>query len=333
MVLFAACSGAPPIVPSVVESAPGEASIAALQHALRAGDSDAAQRELRRRMAFAAEDGVDAALVLVDHYASIEALEDAEAVIEAACAHLPPSYPLQLCRARVLRDLGRWQDAADELRRAIDTRPDRLEARVASVETSYVLGLDGDVLAAVSELRTDPDLDPNDRAYLDELARLARIRESGEARPRLALELFATMRSAAETVDRQRAFDVLAESVDARPAALRVGLLNNRTEVRIHAVRALRADDPSVEDWLEAMFEDEEPTVRGAVAIAIGQLDCDPKLLLDHLLVEDDPYAFRCVHRALRTRIGPYVALAASGPIDPDTRRKTHDAWRRHWTR
>ncbi|MFK7740972.1 MAG: hypothetical protein AB8H80_11675 [Planctomycetota bacterium] len=323
------------------------------------GRTAARQQERLLRNRFASANPVaPAALELAAFLVVAERHEEALHVIDQALQR-ERQPALRIARAGLLRDLARPADAARELsdlrreRGVINLAPGTL---LELAEVQWVAGRNDEAAATMAELR---------RAYADDAwlvdhaeqveAAEVRIRKSGApgedplANGELR-DILALLRAAPRATARQRLLARLTApdptgpsrdgKADARQPvrlqAIAIAAGDSAAGVRAFAVRAAaRCGVVEPEFWRTALLDPAALVRRFAAPAAVAPLGEEaPKHLFAALQREQDPEAFRALHRALAEALAAQLGQRVPcdfDPNDPQARAAAVSAWEQRW--
>ena len=333
----ASTPAAPVTPPAAAASAVAEATAPGL-----AGEAiDATERQLRHELARAA-DPTEAALELAGMLCGLERHREALAAVDAALARAD-TPALHVCRAGVLRDVGRRRDAVDELL-ALRARHGAEGLHPALLfECAELQWMLRDADGAAETLRElervhagDPWREEN-RFAIDGLADEMRTRT---APPTVRVrDLLADLRGGDVAAQRVRLLDELCRIADheggtpgdnLHTRAIAIASADPSAAVRARAVQLGRPRQPDVAPFCEAALADAAPLVRQVAAQRCPDLaggDAVP-WLLDAASREHDAAAFLAMHGALSALVNGGPDLFPAAANDADTRAAVVTAWR-----
>lgn len=303
---------------------------------LRGEDPDSGVRILRDELAEGAYPA-HAALHLADYFGQERLLGEAVGVLDAGLDREPDRLDLQLARARIWMDLGRYDVAAEHLLQlARAPESPRVLAMAASAERA--LGRRESALRLLQQLRRDfaehpwvmqwsPELDQHERSL--------RMANSG-THDYSERELLAILRASENVVMRVRALRTLAANGSALlPDALEIAKADPRHLVRLEAVRHAFITEPDRVGWLAHGLGDSSPAVRGVAArLASGLRQGEGIRLLTRFLdSESDGYVVRQIHASLVELTGEPSNPLPPGAFDSDVIEQVRVFWRQRWDR
>ncbi len=301
--------------------------------ALRIGGDRQAEGEVLLRAELAEGEvapAVDAALELAAWLAREELHGEALAVLDAGSARAPGDPRLGAARARVLRDLARFDMAADQARRVLEIRPQDLGALRLLIECERSAGRPEVALQLIGQQTVQPSVPGGETAFTDLREELER-QLAGGRRVCTPAELLAQVRGGAELSERLAALRPLLAEPATRERAAVVGFAQDEPVLRVTVVGALPADHPAFAERLELAAEDPAAVVRGAAARRVPEIvqqNRAIRLLRRMLDAEEDDYVFRLVHEALTSCLGRRVDLLPEAEQDPETRERVRREWR-----
>lgn len=326
--------------PPVVEAAAADAA----GHAASAVDADVdtkqLERTLRDQLATAA-DPTQAALELADLLAALERHREALAVVATALQRVD-APALQVCRAGLLRDLGRPRQAAAALLALVQNHgPGAMHPGLLfeCAELQWLVGDGAGAAATLQELRTvhaaDPWCDTN-RAALDGLAAEV-ANHAGAPRARVR-DLLASLRGADAAPDRIRLLGDLVDLADRetgerrhylRTRALAIACADTSPAVRSRAVQLAEVTEPNGAAFVAAALADEAPLVRRFAAERTAELPPADAiaLLVEAIDQEDDAGAFLAMHTTLSRLVANGPTLAPREESEANARARVAAAW------
>ncbi len=331
-------NAAPSPEPDALE--PAATMLAAPQPTEALGEPDL-ERALRHELANAA-DPVPAALELADLLCALERHREALAAVEAALLRRADPA-LQVCRAGLLRDLGRRQQAVDALQELIRANgPGALHPGLLfeCAELQWLVGDGEGAAATLHSLQAVHATDPwcaTNRAALDGL--LTEL-STHAAAPRVRVrDLLASLRGNGTVSERIRLLGELVALADResgarrehlRSRAVAIGCADESPAVRARAVQLADPAPEDIEAFCQAALADPAPIVRRFAAART--VECSRSaalvLLLDAIRLEADPGAFAALHAALAGMVTDGPTLAATEADDASARERIAAAWR-----
>lgn len=297
------------------------------------------ERQLRQELA-TADDPVPAALELADLLGALERHREALAVVETALTRgeVPA---LQVCRAGLLRDLGRRGEAAAALQALLRAHgPAAMHPGLLFelAELHWLVGDHDGAEATLRDLRQAHGDDPWCTSNAAALDGLGEELATASAPPRVRVrDLLGSLRGGATVADRVRLLGELVAMADRetdarreylRGRALAIACGDDSPAVRARAVQLMQPHPDDAESFCREALADPAPLVRRCAAERAAEClrgDAVP-LLLAALEREDDADAFAAMHAQLRQlcEAGPELQDAA----DPAARAEVRHAWR-----
>jgi hypothetical protein len=304
-------------------------------------DAPGLERSLRDQLA-TATDPVPAALELADLLSALERHREALAVVDVALQRNDdPS--LQVCRAGLLRDLGRRQEAVAALLALAQAHgPAAMHPGLLfeCAEMQWLLAdadAAGATLGALLEAHAADPWCATNRAALDGLA--AELEARGTAPRARVRDLLASLRGNGTVSDRIRLLGDLVALADGesggrrqhlRTRALAIAAGDESPAVRARAVQLADPPPEEGEAFCRAALEDAAAIVRRFAAERVPE--CAPaaatRLLLDALQDEADPDAVAAMHAALARLVPGGPVLVPRDETDAAAREHVATAWR-----
>jgi hypothetical protein len=298
---------------------------------LQSGDAPAGERLLREELA-RGPNAVRAAGVLVSALQRQGDLEGALAVADAALQREPGQLELTCIRAGLLADMQRPQEALGVLDAAAAAAPHPMLAR----QRARLLRQSNDIrraIAALDDVMSQQANHPWVQQWQGELRKEVEFWR-GElqrgARVASLTELFGLLRFSPRLDVRVQALTDLRRNgtPDVVAAAAEWGLRDPEPTVRAAVAGTIAG--AAAQPLVATALKDDSPIVRGAAARAATHL---PKgvgvgLLVDAISREDEPYAFKVMHRELCTATGKDASLPLDGEKAPEVRAAVSRHWR-----
>jgi hypothetical protein len=299
------------------------------------------ERSLRHEVAEAA-DPAPAALELADLLCSLERHREALAVVDAALQRAD-APALRVCRAGLLRDLGRRQQAADALLALVGAHGPAAMHPGLMFECAELQWLAGDAEGAAKTLRSLQEVhaaDPwcaDNRVALDGLVEEVATRD---APPRVRVrDLLASLRGSGTVPERVLLLSELVALADRetgprrqhlRSRAIAIACADESPAVRARAVQLAEPAAEDAESFFRAALDDDAALVRRFAAersVPCAGAAAAP-LLLEAIQRESDGPAFRAMHAALAALLAEGPDLPPASETDAVARERVALAWR-----
>ena len=308
--------------------------------------SEDAQRERMLREALASDvEPSEAALDLAALLCSLERHPEALAVLDAA---LPRSKSplLRVARASVLRDLGRRDQAAAELRNlaaAHGTAELHPGLIFEWAELEWIAGNPEGAKAALLELAKVHPKDPwctENRATIEDLSRAIESRQPPSLAPR---DLLGELRGAQSVAQRIRVLEILTTIANkddpdgrtVRTQAVAIACGDESPAIRARGVQLAAPGAEGREAFFTKALADEAAIVRRIAAeraaVVMGDAACP--LLVARMASEDDAAVFLQLHESLAGLVAGAPQLPAEGLEQPEARLLLAAEWRKRCSR
>lgn len=302
--------------------------------ALLLGDTERGVQLLREELAEGA-DPATAAMYLADHFGRRERLPDALAVLDAGIERVPGEFSLELAKARLLMDLGRFDEALAYLE-GLAGRHSHPRVLYELAVAHRALGHRSTAEGMMNELLERFPDHPWVMRRATDLAQMARTLARDDGATYTARELLAILRSSTDVVLRVRALQTLASvSVNELSDGLRLGMADPEFVVRLAALRLGWEVASDREDWARRGLADAAPAVRAAAAQFAAELPRSQSipLVLGFLDRERDGYVFEKMHDVLKKLSDSRGAVPSARGLDERGQDEVRAFWRRYWDR